>query len=729
MAERQSPSTSAGAAGRAPTADRPDGIRNVVLVGHSGAGKTTLAEALLVAAGTVTRAGRVEDGTTVTDHDDAEHRQQRSVGLSLAPLVHEGIKVNLLDAPGYADFVGELRAGLRAADAALFVVSAVDGVDGATRLLWEECAAVGMPRAVVITKLDQARADFDESLAVCQRVFGDGVMPLYLPVHGDDEGVAGLLGMLSQQIFDYSGGSRVARQPDPEHLAIMQDRRNELIEAIIQESEDDSLMDRYLSGEEVALDVLIPDLEEAVARGSFYPVLAAAPLQGIGTAEILEILTQAFPSPLEHPLPAVTSPDGSPKAPIACDPAGPLVAEVVKTTSDPYVGRLSLVRVFSGTLRPDTTVHVSGHFDRFIQQHSQGDHAPSGHEEHDLDERVGALSSPLGATQRPLAECIAGDICAVAKLARAETGDTLSDKDDPALIEPWILPEALLPVAIVAATKSDEDKLSLGLQRLVVEDPTLRLENNPETHQLVLWTMGEAHVDVLLDRLSSRYGVQVTSVPMRVSLRETFSGPASGHGRHVKQSGGHGQYAVCDIQVEPLGSGEGFQFVDKVVGGAVPRNFIPSVEKGVRAQMERGVLAGYPVVDIRVTLVDGKAHSVDSSDMAFQSAGALALREAAKDAAVSLLEPMDQVQVSVSDEYVGSVMSDLSTRRGRVTGTEPVGGGRSVIRAEVPQTEITRYAIDLRSISHGTGTFERIYLRHEPMPAHVAANVTAVETP
>ena len=323
MADRQNATGASGAAGRAPTADRPDAIRNVVLVGHSGAGKTTLAEALLVAAGALTRAGRVEDGTTVTDHDDAERRQQRSVGLALAPLLHEGIKVNLLDAPGYADFVGELRAGLRAADAALFVISAVDGVDGATRMLWEECAAVGMPRAVVVTKLDQARADFDESLAVCQRVFGDGVLPLYLPVHGDDEGVAGLLGLLSQQIYDYSDGTRVVRAPDPEHLEIMSDRRNELIEAIIQESEDDSLMDRYLSGEDVALDVLIPDLEQAVARGSFYPVLAAAPLQGIGTAEILEILTQAFPSPLEHPLPAVTSPDGSPKAPIDVRPGRP----------------------------------------------------------------------------------------------------------------------------------------------------------------------------------------------------------------------------------------------------------------------------------------------------------------------------------------------------------------------------------------------------------------------
>ncbi len=729
MAERQQAGGGSGAAGRAPTVDRPDAIRNVVLVGHSGAGKTTLAEALLVAAGVLNRPGRVEDGTTVTDYDEAAHRQQRSVGLALAPLVHQGIKVNLLDAPGYADFVGELRAGLRAADAALFVVSAVDGVDGATRLLWEECAAVGMPRAVVITKLDQARADFDESLAVCQRVFGDGVLPLYLPVHGDDETVAGLVGLLSQQIFDYSGGSACrprARGPAHRAAAGPAQRADRGGDPGVR----GRLADGPLPGRGGHPDRRAhprPGDGRRPGRRSTRCWPRPRPL-GIGTVEILEILTQAFPSPLEHPLPAVTTPDGSPKAPLTCDPAGPLVAEVVKTTSDPYVGRLSLVRVFSGTLRPDSTVHVSGHLDRFIQQHGAHDHE-SGHEDHDLDERVGALSSPLGAAQRTVTECIAGDICAVAKLTRAETGDTLSDKDDPSLVEPWILPEALLPVAIVAATKSDEDKLSMGLQRLVVEDPTLRLENNPETHQLVLWTMGEAHVDVLLDRLSSRYGVQVTSVPLRVSLRETFSGPARGHGRHVKQSGGHGQYAVCDITVEPLGSGAGFEFVDKVVGGAVPRNFIPSVEKGVRAQMERGVLAGYPVVDIRVTLVDGKAHSVDSSDMAFQSAGALALREAAKEAAVSLLEPMDQVEVSVADEYVGAVMSDLSTRRGRVTGTEPVGAGRSVIRAEVPQTEITRYAIDLRSISHGTGTFERIYLRHEPMPAHVAASVTATATP
>ena len=702
----------AGAAGRAPAADQPAAIRNVVLVGHSGAGKTTLVESLLVATGTINRAGRVEDGTTVSDFDEAEHRQHRSVSLALAPIEFAGVKVNLLDTPGYADFVGDLRAGLRAADAALFVVSAADGIDGATQLLWEECAAVGMPRAVVITKIDSPRADFDEMVAICQRVFGDGVLPLYLPLHTDDGGVGGLIGLLSQKVFDYSSGSRQERDPDAEHLPLIEEARNALIEGIIEQSEDETLMDRYLGGEDIDLKVLIDDLETAVARGSFYPVLAASSATGVGMIEVLELMTSAFPSPLEHEVPPVTTPEGRPRGPLSCDPEGPLVAEVVKTTTDPYVGRISLVRVFSGTVRPDATVHVSGH-----------GLADRGHEDHDVDERIGALTSPLGKAQRSTDKAVAGDICAVAKLTRAETGDTLSDPADPLLMEPWVMPEPLLPVAVVAHSKADEDKLSQGLQRLVAEDPTLRLEVNPETRQLVLWCLGEAHVDVLLDRLKNRYGVEVDTIGHKVSLRETFAGKASGRGRHVKQSGGHGQYAICDIEVEPLPSGAGFEFVDKVVGGAVPRQFIPSVEKGVRAQMEKGVAAGYPVVDIRVTLVDGKAHSVDSSDMAFQTAGALGLKDAAAATSISLLEPVDEVSVLVSDEYVGAVMSDLSGRRGRVSGTEPVGSGRTLIKAEVPEIEISRYAIDLRSLSHGTGTFSRTYMRHEPMPHSLAQKV------
>lgn len=698
-------------------------VRNVVLVGHSGSGKTTLVEALLGYTGTIQRPGRIEDGTTVSDFDEVEIRQQRSVNLTLAPFEFSDgtntVTVNLLDTPGYADFTGDLRAGLRAADSALFVVPATDGVDGVTRMLWEECAAVGMPRAVVITKADHQRADFGAALEACRTAFGTAVLPLYLPVPGaDGSGITGLIGLLSRQLYDYSGGSRVAGPvPDPEEERTSS-ARDELIEGIITESEDETLMERYLSGESIATDVLISDLEKAVARGSFFPVLTAASPAGVGIAELIEVITQGFPCALEHPLPPVTSADGKATPGLKCDPDGPLLAEVVKTTSDPYVGRISLVRVFSGTLRPDQTVHVSGH-----------GRAGRGHEDHDDDERIGALASPLGKQQRPLAECPAGNICAVAKLSTAETGDTLSSRERPLLMEPWTIPEPLLPVAIVAKSKADEDKLSQALSRLVAEDPTMRLEMNAETHQLVLWCMGEAHADVLLDRLSSRYGVSVETAELRVPLRETVASSARGLGRNVKQTGGHGEYGICQIEVEPLPDGSGFEFVDKIVGGVVPRQFIPSVEKGVRAQMEQGVLAGYPMTGVRVTLFDGKAHSVDSSDMAFQKAGRAALRDAAEKATPLLLEPVDEVSILVPDDYVGAVMSDLSGRRGRVLGTEPVGTGRTLIRAEVPELEITRYPIDLRSVSHGTGSFTRGYLRHEPLPSHLATKVAAQSRP
>ncbi|GAA0588023.1 elongation factor G-like protein EF-G2 [Kribbella sandramycini] len=689
MADRTNTSPGAGAA---PSVDSPAALRNVVLVGPSGAGKTTLVEALLVAAGVLSRPGTVLDGTTVCDYDDAEVRQQRSVGLALASLPYDGIKVNLIDTPGYVDFVGELRAGLRAADCALFVIAANEGVDEPTKALWHECDEVGMPRAVVITKLDHARANYDNALAAAQSAFGDKVLPLYLPTG------AGLVGLISN------------------NTAETEELRGSLIEGIIEESEDESLMERYLGGEQLDRDVLIDDLERAVARGSFFPVIPVCSASGLGTHELLEVATSGFPSPPEHRLPEVFTPHGVPRKGLGCDPGGPLLAEVVKTTSDPYVGRVSLVRVFSGTIRPDTTVHVSGHFTSFFGTQNS-------HQDHDEDERIGTLSFPQGKTQRPAGTVIAGDLCAIGRLTRAETGDTLSDKADPLLLKPWTMPEPLLPIAIQARAKTDEDKLGAGLQRLAAEDPTLRIEQNPETHQIVLWCMGEAHADVVLEALSGRYGVSVDPVELRVPLRETFGGKAKGHGRHVKQSGGHGQYAVCDIEVEPLPQGAEFEFVDKVVGGAVPRQFIPSVEKGVRAQMEKGCAAGFPMVNIRVTLLDGKAHSVDSSDMAFQMAGGLALREAAAATKVSLLEPVDLVSVLVPDELVGTVMSDLSGRRGKLLGTDKVGDDRTLVKAEVPQVEITRYTIDLRSLSHGSASFSRSFARYEPMPDAAAAKL------
>lgn len=703
--------TDAGQGGEAVAVDDPAKVRNVVLVGPSGGGKTTLVEALLAATGVISRPGSVTEGTTVSDHDPAAVRQQRSVALAVAPLMNGDIKINLIDTPGYADFVGELRAGLRAADGALFVISAAEGVDAATAALWEECAAVQMPRAVVVARLDHHRADVEATFTACREAFGSGTLPLYLPVI-DANGVTGLIGLLSGQQFDYSGGYPPKPvDPDPSDADRIESTRNELIEGIIEQSEDESLMDRYLGGEDIETEVLIKDLETAVARGSFHPVLPVCSPTSVGLAELLELLAKGFPSPLEHQPPQAIKLGAGPIE-LSVDPSGPLAGEVVRTTVDAYVGRVSLVRVFSGTLRPEGSVHVSGH-----------GMATRGHDDHDADERVAHVYSPLGVNLREVPYCVAGDICGLTKIGSAETGDTISSTGNALLVEPWDMPEPLLPVAVVAKTRSDEDALSRNLSRLVAGDPTLRLERNAETKQLVLWCMGEAHADVVLARLRAG-GADVETEPVQVALRETFAGSVKAKGRHVKQSGGHGQYAICDIEVEPLPRGSGFEFVDKIVGGAVPNNFIPSVEKGVRAQMERGFERGFPVVDIRVKLVDGKAHSVDSSDAAFQTAGALALREAASAGRTTLLEPLDEVRIRVNDDYLGNVLGDLSGRRGRVLGTEPEAAGRTVVQAEVPASELLRYAVDLRSITSGTATFTRKFARYEPVPEAFVASVS-----
>src|SRR3954470_24348717 len=677
-------------------APRPAGkVRNVALVGHAGPGKTTLAEALLVATGALPRAGRVEDGTTCLDTEEVEIRQQRSVSLGVASVEYAGHRLTLLDTPGSPDFVGELRAGLRAADAALLVASAVNGVDATTVQLWEECAAVGMPRAVVITQLDRARADVDDAVRTSQLLLGEGVFPLHLLDRGPDGAVRGLVSLLEPHV----------EAPDADRL------RGELIEGIIGESEDETLMERYLAGDELAVTDLVADLETAVARGHFHPILCVAPLTGVGVTELLDLLVSAFPCPMEHGCPPVTRLDGSPAPSPGCDGDAPLLAEVVKTTTDPYLGRVSLVRVFSGTLRPDVPIHVSGHglTDR-------------GHPDHDVDERVGALSSPLGATLRPVAACPAGDICAVARLGSAETGDTLSTPEEPRLVPPWDLPTPQLPVAVEAASRADEDRLATALARLVAEDPTVRLERRPDTGQLLLWCVGEAHAEVLLERLRTRHGVGVTTVPVRVPMVETLAGSARVTGRHVKQSGGHGQYAVVVVDGEPGEPGSGVVFEQRIVGGTVPSQFHGSVEKGIRAQTERGVSGDRPIVDVRVTLVDGKAHSVDSSDAAFQAAGALALREAVASAGTKVLEPWCEVEVRVPGEYVGAVMSDLSGRRARVTGSDAdPDRDRTRVRAEVPEVELLTYAGALRSVTHGTGSFRRRPLGHEPAPPSVAA--------
>ncbi|GAA1185813.1 elongation factor G-like protein EF-G2 [Ornithinimicrobium humiphilum] len=684
---------------RAPSS--PSEIRNVVLVGPQGTGKSALLAQL-----TSGQLGHVKDA------------EEASTALGVASTVHEGTGtvVTVVDTPGRPDFVGDVRAGLRAADAVVFVVAAGSGIDEATRMLWRECEGVGVPRLIAVTQLELARADFDSVVAQCRRVFGAAV-PLAVPVVEGQE-LTGIVELLDEVRHEADGTTRSLTDDE---RAEIETQRGELVEAIIETSEDETLLDRYLSGEELDREALRTDLRAAISTARFFPIVVVNPPTGMGVTRLLDIVVNAFPSPDQAWLPTVTDPAGEELLEISADPAGPLVSQVVRTTTDPYVGRLSLVRIFSGTLSSGDHLHVSGHLERVLGRELPGH---PGHDED--DERVGQIMTPVpGATSTvPRDSAIAGELVLVTKLASAETADTLSDTDRPALAEPWLLPEPLLPVAIRATASKDEDKLAGALQRLLSEDVTLRLEHNAETHQVVLWTLGPAQVDDVLEQLRSRYNVAVETEPVKTSLRETFVRKVQVQGRLVKQSGGHGQYAVVQLEIEPLERGAGFEFVDKVVGGAVPRQFIPSVEKGVRNQLAEGVLAGYPCVDVRVTLRDGKAHSVDSSDMAFQTAAGMALREAANESTVSLLEPVDAVEITVADEYVGAVMADLRGRRAQVYGTEPVGDGHTVVRAEVPEHELARYPIDLRSISHGSGTFTRSFARYDYLPAALARELT-----
>ncbi len=666
----------------------PDEVRNVVLIGNAGSGKTSLFEQLLKSR-LVGYRGEKEDA-------------ERAAQLYLASFVTGETLVNLLDAPGHPDFLGELRAGIRAADAAIFVISAADGIDGAATALWEECSAARLPRIIALTKLDAGHADFDASVAAAQEAFGEGVQPTHVPTQSAPGQISGNIGLLSLEEHDYSSGEVVNRKltADDDHVEAY---RGPLIEGLIQEAEDDSLMDRYLSGEDLDTEYLLDDLMKAVATANLFPLVPVASNTGVGVEELLRLIEHGFPTPSLHPNPPITTPAGGALPPAETDPGAPLVAQVIRTTTDPFAGRLSMVRIFAGTLRADDVLHVSGHGSRSA--------------DHDTDERVGQIQGAVGIELKPRPSAIAGEIVMVPKLTTAETGDTLSSKERPAVVGRWELPEPLLPLAIRAATRNDEDKLSGALQRLAVEDTTVRLDR-AGGDQLVLWTTGQAHADLLVARLVDRYGVKVEQEELKIPLRETFVAKSQAMGRHVKQSGGHGQYAVCNIEVEPLERGAGFEFVDKVVGGAVPRQFIPSVEKGVRNQLERGVFAGFPMVDIRVTLYDGKSHSVDSSDMAFQMAGALAIKEAANAKAVALLEPIDLVTVTVGEEYLGAVMTDLSGRRGQLLGSDSENH-KAIIRALVPQSELPRYAIDLRGIGHGSGTFRREFHGYELVPSNL----------
>ncbi len=652
-------------------------IRNVLLVGHGGSGKTSLLEAMLFTSGAITRMGTVEDGNTVSDHDPDEQRRAISVSLSMAPVEWKGTKINVLDAPGTADFIGDLRSAIRAADAVIIVVSAVDGVEVQTEYAWELAVEEGLPRAIFVNKLDRERADFPSTLDQLVSSFGNQVAPFELPI-GQEQDFTGIADLLHEKSDLYPSGPMAEESEWPDELhAVADPAREKLMEAVAES--DDALIEEYLETGSLPEEHIVSGAKDGFSRARLAPVFVGSATRAMGIDRLLDFIVEEFPSPVDRGAITVHGKGGE-DLERASDPAGPLTAFVFKTVSDPFVGHITMFRVFSGKVRPDSSIFNATQ---------------------NTEERIGQLFTQRGKEHDPMPEVLAGDIGAVAKLQASHTGDTWSTKDAPVVLPPVDLPEPLLAYAISPKTKGDEDKLATGLARLREEDPSFRVSRNEETHEMVVYGMGEAHLDVQMSRLKTKFGVEVSTSPAKIAYRETIRGKAHAQGRHVKQTGGHGQYAVCTIEIEPLPRGEGFVYEDKIFGGAIPHQFIPSIEKGIVKTMADGVISGNPMVDVKVTLVDGKFHAVDSSDMAFQIAGSLALKEGVEAAGVVLLEPIVQLAVIVPESYTGDIMGDLNAKRGKIQGMDQIGGGKSQIDALVPQSEVARYVIDLRSMTGG----------------------------
>ena len=656
------------------TGSRP-AIRNVVLVGHGGTGKTTLGEALLRLRG----GGEGRAGTF--DFEPEEIEREHSLSMAVASFQWREHTINIIDTPGTPDAIGDACAALSAADLAVFVIDASEGVQAQHDDLWRACDTLRLPRVVFLNKLDKERAAYQPIVNELRERYGKPLAPVHMPVGVEREFTA-VIDLLHSVAVSKVDGKRVKGPIPPEREAQAQSNRELLVEAIVEN--DDEMLERYLEGEIPATEQLAECFAHGIASGGFYPVLCGSARMDIGVKLLADFIVEEGPAP---------------------DISGDGVAlYVAKTLSDPYVGHINVVRSLSGTLKQDDHLRV----------------LRTG-----ADVRMHYLVSMQGKTQTPLEQVEPGTLFAVGKLEDVVTGDLITDGADIKL-ETVPPPEGYYRVAVAAASSGDEDKLSTALARIADEDPSLRVERDAETHQIVLRTYGPTHVDVTIARLERKFGVHIQRVPLRLQYRETLRGSATGLGRHVKQSGGHGQYGIAEIEVEPLGRGEGFVFTDAIVGGVIPNTFIPSVEKGVREAMARGVLAGYPVVDVGVRLFDGKHHSVDSSQVAFEMAGALAFREAAQTAGVVLLEPISEIEVEVPDDLTGTVMGDLSSRRGRIMGTEQAAApGHTVVRAHVPEAELLSYAGELRSLTSGTGKVVMRYSHHEDVPEQVTKQLVS----
>jgi elongation factor G len=683
-----------------------DKIRNVAIVGHSGCGKTTLAEALLMRAGILARAGRVEDGTTVCDTEPEEAKRGMSLSLAIAPLDWkasdgETYKVNLIDTPGYTDFAADVDAALSVADLAVLVVSAVDGVEVGTELAWKKCAERGIPRLVFVNKEDKPRADFHKVLDNLKSSFGSGFVTLELPL-GEEEKFHGIADVLTDQGFEYEPDGSHHAEAIPADVA---DEEHRLHEEIVEEivAGDDEQLERYLGGDVPTSAELERTLAHEVLECVEFPVLVGSAATGVGIDRLADFICELGPSPDLRPTtvtagsgPAATDVD------VTADPSGKPLAYVFKTVADQFVGQVSLFKVLSGTVAVD---------DRLVNTATG------------TEERLHGVFHIRGREHLPTNKVVAGDLAAVAKLASTPTGSTLAPKDSPVRVAARTSPPPSFGLALKPVTQSDDDKLSGALQRLISEDPALLVERNEETGQTVLRGAGDTHLAVALERLARKFGVNVETEDVRVPYRETITGSAEAEGKIKKQSGGHGQFAVANLRVSPRGRGEGAEFVNSIVGGAIPKQYIPAVQRGVEEAMAAGGVHGFPVVDVRVECYDGKFHSVDSSDMAFRTAAAHGLREALQKAGAAVLEPVSLLTVNVPEGYQGDVLGDLNARRGRVNGTSVLPDGHHEIVALVPAAEVQRYAVDLRSMTGGRGTFVAAHDHYELLPAHLTDKV------
>ena len=677
---------------------RTEQLRNVVLIGHSSSGKTTLAESMLYDTGATSRRGRVEDGTTVSDWDDEAIRRKISVGASLVPCEWQGHKVNLVDTPGFIDFVGEIKGALSIADAVLVLIDPVAGVEVGTELGWGYADERALPRAVFVNKMDRENAHFERVLGNLREVFDRTIVAAHLPV-GEGSEFRGVVDLVAMKA--YLGEAGTEAEVPADLVDVANEVRTQLVEAAA-EGDDDLIM-KYLDGEELTAEEIGRGLRIGIARGSVIPVFCGSAVGNLGIRLLLDALVGYMPSPADAPHVTAQRPDAE-EVTVSSNAAGPLAAYIWKTIADPYVGKISYFRVYSGTLKADSRVYS----------------LPSGNEE-----RISQVFVPRGKEQVAVSQLAAGDIGGVNKLSGTATGDTLGERLNPLLIPRVSFPEPLYSVAVSPKTKADSAKMGPALTRLAEEDPTLSWRFEPGTSETILSGMGEVHLDLAIRRLESKFGVGLATAVAKVPYTESVTRSAADYHRHKKQTGGAGQFGEVHMEIKPLDRGTGFEFdTSRVFGGAISGSFFPSIEKGVRSAMEAGPLAGYPVVDVRCEVYDGKMHPVDSKDIAFQIAGREVFKKTFMQAGPVLLEPIMDVQITVPEEYMGDIMSDLNTRRGRVHGMEQTRG-KGVITAQVPFAEMQRYAIDLRSMTQGRGLYTMQVSHYEPVPAHIAEGVIA----